>query len=200
MSSRALVALIALSALVCGCRTLPAPSTTAALSWEERRVQLQGRDHFQISGRVAVAAAQEGFTAQLHWVQAGTQSRLALDGPLGVGGLRVIADGTALSVVNARGERLDSEAASTDLRTHLGFDAPLASLRFWILGVPNPASPAVEVVDVAQRLTSLQQDDWQIEYADYVAVKGEWLPGRMTLRRADVRVRLIVDHWDSLSS
>jgi len=198
MSSRALVALIALSALVCGCRTLPAPSTTAALSWEERRVQLQGRDHFQISGRVAVAAAQEGFTAQLHWVQAGTQSRLALDGPLGVGGLRVIADGTALSVVNARGERLDSEAASTDLRTHLGFDAPLASLRFWILGVPNPASPAVEVVDVAQRLTSLQQDDWQIEY--YVAVKGEWLPGRMTLRRADVRVRLIVDHWDSLSS
>jgi outer membrane biogenesis lipoprotein LolB len=55
----------------------------------------------------------------------------------------------------------------------------------------------VEVVDVERRLTSLQQSDWQIDYADYVAVKGEWLPGRMTLWRAGVRVRLIVDHWDS---
>jgi outer membrane lipoprotein LolB len=200
VSCRVLFALLALAALVCGCRTLPAPTSAPPQSWETRRAQLQGREHFQITGRVAVAAAQEGFSAQLHWVQAGTQSRLALDGPLGVGGMRVTADGTTLSLVNARGERLDSEAASADLKTHLGFDAPLSSLRFWILGVPDPQSPAVEVVDVEHRLTSLQQDDWQIEYADYVAVKGEWLPGRMTLRRADVRVRLIVDHWDWLSS
>ena len=122
---------------------------------------------------------------------------LALDGPLGVGGMHVTSDGTTLSLVNARGERLDSEAARTELRTRLGFDAPLASLRYWILGVPDPSSPAVEVVDVERRLTSLQQNDWQIDYADYVVVKGEWLPGRMTLHRAEVRVRLIVDHWDS---
>jgi outer membrane lipoprotein LolB len=109
----------------------------------------------------------------------------------------VTSDGTALTLVNARGERLDSDAARAELRTRLGFDVPLASLRFWILGVPDPSAPAVEVLDVERRLTSLQQNEWQIDYADYVVVKGEWLPGRMTLHRADVRVRLIVDHWDS---
>jgi outer membrane lipoprotein LolB len=175
---------------------VPGPPA-AAQSWEARRAALQGRDHFQIKGRVAVAAGQEGFTASVRWAQNGTQSQLALDGPLGVGGLRVTTDGTTLVLVNAHGERLDSEAARAELKIRLGFDAPLASLRFWILGVPDPSSPAVEVVDVARRLTSLQQSDWQIEYADYVVVKGEWLPGRMTLRRADVRLRLIVDHWDS---
>jgi len=92
---------------------------------------------------------------------------------------------------------IDSAAARAELKTRLGFDAPLASLRYWILGVPDPSGPADEVVDVKQRLTGLQQNGWQIEYADYVAVRGEWLPGRMTLRFADVRVRLIVDHWDS---
>ena len=196
MTRAALVALLAIATLMSGCRTLPAPPA-APESWEARRAALQGREHFQIKGRVAVASGADGFTASVHWAQNGTQSTLALDGPLGVGGMHVTSDGTTLSLVNARGERLDSEAARTELRTRLGFDAPLASLRYWILGVPDPSSPAVEVVDVERRLTSLQQNDWQIDYADYVVVKGEWLPGRMTLHRADVRVRLIVDHWES---
>jgi outer membrane lipoprotein LolB len=196
MTRAALVALLAIATLMSGCRTLPAPPA-APESWEARRAALQGREHFQIKGRVAVASGADGFTASVHWAQNGTQSTLALDGPLGVGGMHVTSDGTTLSLVNARGERLDSEAARTELRTRLGFDAPLASLRYWILGVPDPSSPAVEVVDVERRLTSLQQNDWQIDYADYVVVKGEWLPGRMTLQRAAVRVRLIVDHWDS---
>ena len=187
---------VAVALLLTGCRTLPAPSAPSG-SWETRRAALQGREHFAIKGRVAIAAAQEGFTASIRWVQNGVQSQVGLDGPLGVGGVRVTTDGTTMSVVNARGERLDSDAARAELKTRLGFDAPLSSLRYWILGVPDPSGPADEVVDVERRLTGLQQNGWQIEYADYVAVKGEWLPGRMTLRFADVRVRLIVDHWDS---
>lgn len=196
MSRQAAFAALAVLLLLAGCRTLPAPGV-ANESWEQRRAALQGREHFQIKGRVAIAAAQDGFTASIRWVQNGPQSQLDLEGPLGVGGVHVTTDGTALSVVNARGERLDSDAARAELKTRLGFDAPLASLRYWILGVPDPSGPADEVVDVERRLTGLQQNGWQIEYADYMVAKGEWLPGRITLHLADVRVRLIVDHWDS---
>jgi len=195
VTRRAASATLVLALLLAGCRTLPGPSPGA--SWQARRAALQARDHFQIKGRIAIAAGQEGFTASLRWVQSGKKSDVALDGPLGVGGVRVMTDGTTLSVVNSRGERLDSEAARAELKARLGFEAPLASLRFWILGVPDPSGPADEVVDAGQRLTGLQQNGWQIDYADYVVMKGEWLPGRMTLRSADVRVRLIVDHWDS---
>jgi outer membrane lipoprotein LolB len=189
-------ATLAFALLVAGCRTLPMP-VRQAQSWEARRAALQGREHFQIKGRVAVAAGQEGFTASLRWVQDARESQVSLDGPLGVGGVRVTTDGATLSVVNSRGERLDSEAARAELKTRLGFDAPLSSLRYWLLGVPDPSGVATEVVDAERRLTGLEESGWQIEYADYVAVKGEWLPGRITLRTADVRVRLIVDHWDS---
>lgn len=198
MNRRGLLAVCVLAALVCGCRTLPVTPPATTESWEARRAVLQGREHFEIKGRVAVAAGQDGFTASLRWVQSGLTSRLSLDGPLGVGGVRVTTDGTALTLVNPRGEHLDSDAARAELRTRLGFDAPLASLRYWILGVPDPASTAAsEIVDVERRLTNLEQNGWQIDYADYVVMNGEWLPGRMTLHRADVRVRLIVDHWDS---
>jgi outer membrane lipoprotein LolB len=189
-------ATLVLALVATGCRTLPGPAAPSA-SWEVRRAALQARDHFQIKGRIAVAAGEDGFTASIRWVQNSKQSEVALDGPLGVGGVRATTDGATLSVVNSRGERLDSEAARAELKSRLGFDAPLASLRFWILGVPDPSGPADEVVDVGQRLTGLQQNGWQVDYADYVVIKGEWLPGRMTLRSADVRVRLIVDHWDS---
>lgn len=196
MRREAACATLALTLLVAGCRSLPAPITPSE-SWEVRRAALQGLEHFQIKGRVAVAAGQDGFTASMHWVQDGGESRVSLDGPLGVGGVRVTSNGTRLSVINSRAERLDSEAAHAELKTRLGFDAPLASLRYWILGVPDPAGVATEVVDAERRLTRLEQNGWQIDYTDYVVVKGEWLPGRITLQTADVRVRLIVDHWDS---
>lgn len=85
-----------------------------------------------------------------------------------------------------------------ELAARLGFDPPLASLRYWILGVPDPASPADETLDPAQqRLKSLAQGGWHIDYAGYVAVGSEWLPARLTLSRADVRVKLLVDDWQS---
>jgi len=189
-------AIVILTLLAAGCRTLPAPVSVAG-SWETRRAALQGREHFQLKGRVAVAAGQEGFTASLHWVQDARKSQVSLEGPLGVGGVQVTADGIGMSVVNSRGERLDSEAARAALRSRLGFDAPLASLRYWILGVPDPSATATEVLDAERRLSGLEQNGWQIDYSDYRVVAGEWLPSRITLHSADVRVRLIVDHWDS---
>jgi outer membrane lipoprotein LolB len=168
-----------------------------AQGWEARRAELQHRDQFELRGRVAVAAAGQGFNAKLRWEQTGGQAVLALDGPLGVGGVRVTSEGSNLSVANSRGEQLDSEAARNELSTRLGFEPPISSLRYWVLGVPDPAYPAEETLDADQRLTSLQQDGWQIDYTKYIAIDGRWLPERMTLQRGDVRVRLIVDAWEA---
>jgi len=162
-----------------------------------RKPKLQAREHFDLKGRVAVAAGNEGFNARLLWRQTGTRSNVALDSPLGAGGVQITADGSSLSVETSRGEHLDDQAARSELATRLGFDPPISSLRYWVLGVPDPASPAKETLDNQQRLASLQQDGWQVDYGAYTSVGGEWLPSRVTLQRAGVRVRLIVDGWTS---
>jgi outer membrane lipoprotein LolB len=79
----------------------------------------------------------------------------------------------------------------------LGFEPPLASLRYWVLGVPDPSHAADEVLDAEQRLATLRQDGWQVDYGNYSSVDGQWLPSRLTLKRDDVRVRLLVDGWGS---
>jgi outer membrane lipoprotein LolB len=191
-------------AIVAGCRTVPVQQPPAASQpWDVTRPELQARDHFELKGRVAVAAGKEGFNAGLHWRQQGTRSQVSLQGPLGAGGVQITADGDNLSIVTAHGDHLDSDAARAELTSRLGFDPPLNSLRYWVLGVPDPATPAKETVDPQQqRLRSLEQDGWQIDYGGY-APDGNgpggsvWLPARMTVQRAGVRVRLVVDGWNS---
>ena len=187
-------AALAVAALA-ACRTAPlALHPTGA--WEQQRPALQALAHFQLKGRVAVAAGNEGFNATLHWAQDGGRSQLNLEGPLGVGGAQVSAADDELTLVTSRGERLDSDAAHAALASRLGFDPPLSSLRYWVLGVPDPHSPYTEVLDSeAQRLSALTQSGWQINYAAYTSVGSQALPARLTLQRDTVRVRLLVDDW-----
>ena len=187
----------ALLATLAACRTTPPPSFLVLPPWEVRRPQLQAREHFDLKGRVAVAAGREGFNASLRWSQQGERSQLTFEGPLGAGAVQVSASGKELDVVTARGEHLDSAAAHAELAARLGFDPPLPSLRYWVLGVPDPSHPATEELDKEQQhLEHLTQAGWHIDYGLYIAVEGESLPARLTLTRDAVRVRLLVEDWD----
>ncbi|MGH8200853.1 MAG: lipoprotein insertase outer membrane protein LolB [Steroidobacteraceae bacterium] len=185
---------LALALALTACQTIPlAPAPS--VSWSVRRPALQTLSRFGLNGRVAVAVGKQGFNAGLRWTQAAAVTHLALTGPLGAGGVEVTANGGELSVVTSNGKRLGNDAARQELEAKLGFEPPLTSLRYWILGVPDPATTATVQLDSQQRLTQLIQGGWQIAYSAYMPVGAEWLPRLMTLRRADVRLRIVVDGW-----
>jgi outer membrane lipoprotein LolB len=183
------LALLCLSA----CRTLP--PAPAGAPWPERRAALQAVGGFAFSGRLAAATANEGFSAALDWQQRGADSDLKLRAPLGVGGAHLQYDGTNLRVTASDGALLDGEAAHAELVRLLGFEPPLGSLRYWLLGVPDPATNAAETLDGAQRLQHLQQQDWRVDYSDYVQAAGLWLPQRLAMQRGSLRLRLYVARW-----
>jgi outer membrane lipoprotein LolB len=190
----ALAALLAAALLAAGCATVPRKPVVSA-PWPESRARLQSLASFALQGKVGVAAGSEGFNASLHWDQQGPRSAVALDGPLGIGGVRIVAEGATLNVRNSRGQELDSDAARQELDAKLGFDPPLASLRYWVLGVPDPAQPASETLGSDQHLAALDQDGWHIVYTSYMQANNDWLPQRLTLTRGNVRVRLVVLSW-----
>ncbi len=108
--ARRLAGIAALLWLLAGCRTLP-PSAVigpgADAPWPEQRAALEKLDRYGLNGRVAVAANGQGFSASLRYQQQPRSSNLALDGPLGIGGLRVDARGRGLAIATSRGEKLD---------------------------------------------------------------------------------------------
>jgi outer membrane lipoprotein LolB len=194
----ALGLLVLAAGLLMGCVTAPTRPVTQ-MPWPERRARLQALDPYQLTGRVAVAAGSDGFSAHLEWTQQGARSTLQLNGPLGIGGLHVVADGATLDVVTSKGQRLASDEARAELEEKLGFEPPLESLRYWLVGAPDPGKPGLETVGSDQRLTALVQDGWQIAYTAYRESGGLSLPQRLSMRRGDVRVRLIVDDWKTQS-
>jgi outer membrane lipoprotein LolB len=187
-------AVAALLTLLAACATTRPPVATvpAGLSWDQRVARLQAESRWTLAGRAAVAVGSQGWQASLNWQQRSLESDVHLAGPLGVGATALKLTPAGLSINGAPAGGADLE----QLEDKLGFDLPIARLRYWLLGVPDPAA-ADEVVrdsqDCAQQLT---QDGWNIAYERYAANDGDVLPTRLVLTRDDVRVRIVVDHWN----
>jgi len=197
MSSRVRISalLASLAALVLtACQTVPVPPAPV-VAWRVRRPELQSLRRFHLTGRVAVAVERRGFDADIRWAQQGARTRMVLSGPLGAGAVQVTDRDGNLEVVTSHGKHLGDAAARRVLVRQLGFEPPLRSLRYWVLGVPDPGTPAKVALDTKQRLATLRQDGWSIEYRAYMPVGADWLPRRLTVQRAGVRLRMVVDQW-----
>ena len=156
--------------------------------WEARRGTLQGWPGYELRGRVAVASGEDGFSGNLRWLQRPTLTRLELDGPLGVGGVRY---------------EFTPGADPAALEQALGAPVPLASLRYWLLGVPDPDPTLVAEESLEHgeaRLATLRQAGWEIAYPRYAPVAGSRLelPQRIEVRREGLRLRVWVDAWQGM--
>lgn len=193
---RAALPIVTAALLAAGCVTTAArkPFPTEPIADPTR--WLQSRESFEVAGRVAGAVNGDGFNAQIELRQRGADSQLALRSPLGFGSASVHTDGQHLEFRSSRGEKLSGEAGLAALTGRLGFEPPLASLRYWLLGVPDPSAEA-GVATAGD--DSFQQGGWRISInekstastpAGVVAV-----PRRLTIERAPVRLRVVVEKW-----
>jgi outer membrane lipoprotein LolB len=179
------------SASLAGCASLlsvPTLPTMLPATWEARRETLQSWGRFDSHGRVAIAREGEGFSGAWRWSQRAQRSTLELDGPLGVGGLRI--DFEAEEARNVSSRRM--------LEEQLGVPLPVESLRYWMLGVPDPRVSVEEQMAInAPRLESLRQHGWTVTFKNYAPISGAnyELPQRIEVTRESLRVRLIIEGW-----
>jgi outer membrane lipoprotein LolB len=197
--ARAALAAASLAVLLAGCRTAPAPAPVpgpgADAPWPEQHAALEGLDKYSLTGRVAVAANGQGFSGALRYHQQPSRSELALDGPLGMGGFRVVLDGNELALANSRGEQLDGSAARAELEQSLGFSLPIAALRWWLLGIPAPGEASVDADAASGEIRGFLQEGWKINIDARAPALGFALPQRLTVMREGARLKLLVDRW-----
>jgi len=194
------VALAAAVLLVAGCRTAPVapvsgPGPGADAPWPLQRERLETLDRYSLNGRVAVAANGQGFSASLRYLQQPQRAEMALDGPMGLGGMRLTLEGENLAVATSNGETLDGGAARDEIERRLGFSLPLAEMRWWLLGIPAPGEAALDQDGVTGEIRGFRQNGWQVNVDARAPAMGFALPQRLTAQREGARLKLAVDRW-----
>ena len=199
LRGRAAIGVLVLLGSLAGCRTAPPPAAVpgpgADAPWAEQRRGLERLESYAVTGRVAVAANGQGFSAGLRYQQQPRRSDLALDGPLGLGGLRVALEGEQLNVSTSRGEKLDGQAARDELERKLGFALPLTELRWWLLGIPAPGEASVNQDAGSGEIRDFLQNGWHVSINSRAPALGFSLPLRLTAEREGARMKLLVDRW-----
>jgi outer membrane lipoprotein LolB len=152
-------------------------------------------DQWHAAGRVAVKQANEGWSAGFDWQQRATRADIHVRGPLGIGAVVIVLTPEHLRVESGQRPLLELDAPfdtmDAVLQQRLGVAVPLAMLRYWMLGVPDPSAPSFEYAG------GFRQLEWQVTPTEPVAVAGlaGVLPTRLDIRHGDTRVRWVIDHW-----
>ncbi len=187
-----LLLLVALLSACVGPRSIELPELT---DWESRQRILGGVDQWEFAGRIGVSAGDEGFNGQLRWRQDGVVFRARINGPLGIGTVFINGDYRELTLTDRNGVVTELEDAEVELRQMYGWTIPVTSLRYWALGIPDPASPAETEFGDDGQLKKLRQSDWQVDFTQYSEGGGQLLPRRLSAVNDDVKVRLVIDNW-----
>lgn len=188
--------LAVLLALVAGCATTrDAVDLPEMGSWHERTAVLGSITDWQFRGRIAVKAGDEGFNGKFNWTQDDDRFNATVGGPLGVGTVRIEGDDRTVVLTDKDGVETRLDDAEDELRWRYGWTIPVDSLRYWALGIPDPAVPGVTELDEAGRLARLEQNDWVVEISRYQEGGGQSMPRILTATNRDTRVRMVIDRW-----
>ncbi|SFR74419.1 outer membrane lipoprotein LolB [Marinobacter daqiaonensis] len=167
--------------------------------WAERQARLQAFDQWRLTGKLAVRQPGENASAVINrWTQSNEHYELALSSAfLGMGSTRLEGSPGYIRLETPDGESYASSDPQGLIYAATGWELPIDALMWWIKGLPAPEGDFRLAFDQAGKLAQVRQLGWTIRYErwrDFVDERPE-LPARLTARKGEKLVRLIVTSW-----
>lgn len=183
-------------ALLSGCAaTRPSIDLPEISTWELRQEVLGRASNWEFRGRIAVKAGDEGFNGKLRWTQTGNRFYATVGGPLGIGTVIIEGNGRKVTLTDKDGLTTVLENPEAELYYRYGWTIPIASLRYWALGIPDPSTEAATEIDDAGHLVNLEQNNWAVKISRYRESAGQQMPRTLTATNPNTRVRMVIDNW-----
>jgi outer membrane lipoprotein LolB len=192
MIPRLAAALLLLSVAACA----HVPTGSDGLNFVQRQARLASLDQWQLRGRIAVETDDRAFQGSLAWAVEPDGISLTVRGPLGAGAMQVTGTPERLVLIS-RGEQRVLSDPESELSALLGWWMPVQSLRYWLLGLPDPDYAANANYGQDGVVTTLEQRLWQLSYDRYAMTNGLLLPQRIALRHRELSMNLVVDRWNT---
>lgn len=179
-----------------GCSSISAPeSTPTSAPWKERLTSLSRIQDWNVNGKIAVQTTNDSGSATIDWAQRNSRFNIALSAPLGAGGLTLTGQPGLVTLIMSDGKRYTAKSPEQLLAERWGWQLPVSNLNYWIRGLPSPRSTYNGHFDMYNRLSSLEQDGWSIQYLGYTNVGSIELPNRITMSSAALKTKVVIHHW-----
>jgi outer membrane lipoprotein LolB len=157
---------------------------------------LQADAPFAFNGRVAVKQGGQRDSAGMRWVHSAAADEILLLAPLGQTVARIRRD-DGEATLDASGKHYTAQDMESLMQQVLGWQLPLAGLRYWVTALPVPDGESHIERDASGQVSLLRQQGWEISYTRYAAESRDALPLRLKLQREGMEVLLLIDEWEA---
>ncbi len=173
--------------MLAGCTTAPvAPEVHYAATARE---QLYRLERWSFEGRLALTGKNDSWSASINWGHKSDDEKIKLSGPLGQGATIIQLTGDLVTIDRGDDKPQSSTQPEAFINQQLGMFVPVRSLRYWVIGLPEPTSPYIATA------TGFTQAGWLIDYKQMQSVDKQSMPHKITVSNEQVKLKLIIDQW-----
>jgi outer membrane lipoprotein LolB len=173
--------------ILSGCTTAPVePEAHYSKIAREHLYQLE---RWSFEGRLALTGKNDSWSASINWGHRPDDEKIKLSGPLGQGATVIQLTGDLVVIDRGDGRAQSSTQPEEFINQQLGMFVPVHSLRYWVVGLPEPTSAFVETA------TGFRQAGWFIEYKQMQPVDNQSMPRKITVTNEQVKLKLVIDQW-----
>ncbi|HBE91162.1 MAG TPA: outer membrane lipoprotein LolB [Gammaproteobacteria bacterium] len=171
-------------------------------AWQDRQERYSHLNNWHLKGRLGLRSKQESGAVTLIWNETPDHRQLRLLGPVGHGLVKLeeTADGAVLQ--DSRNTRWQGATSQALIEQATGWNIPVQSLRWWVLGIVEPGRETDYQLDDQSRLASLKQDGWQVSFSQYRYFGGYELPGSIVFQNStehpehSLRGKFLLKKWE----
>lgn len=172
------------------------PDQALLAAQDARENQLAGRADWVIHARLGVSDGDHGGSGTLIWSQQGQTYDFLLTAPVTGRSFQLAGDAHSATLKGLQQGTLHGASAQPLLLQALGWQVPMAELRYWVRGMRAPGSSA-QLLFGDDRLPSLlSQGGWKVEFRDWYADASPAVPRKVFAERGNYRVRVLINNWD----
>ncbi len=153
------------------------------------REHLYDLGSWSFSGRLALTGKKDAWQANIVWAHDLGSDEIKLSGPLGQGATVIRLSSDEVIIDRGDGKVLSSRQPEDFISQQLGLAVPVRSLRYWVVGLPEPSTTFVLTTD------GFVQSGWLIEYKQEQVVNSELLPRKISVTNERVKLKLMIDQW-----
>ena len=188
-----LLCVVALSA-ISGCATSPKLSLPSG-DGQAAQSRLYDLPYWKAEGRLGVKASEGAWNANLFWEHEKAQDRVRISGPFNQGGVSIILQDDLIYINEGNGVTELAHDPRASLKRRLGFEVPVESLRYWMLGLPAPDDAAILAAAGGSASRGFVQQGWTMSFERFEPFAGGEVPKKISLTGNRVKLKLIIDSW-----